>query len=202
MEDLYVGAYLKGDKYSFLIYSEGVSKRHNRMQLPEFGELVRSAKLPFYLADGISSHFPAITGRPQRIGRIEYEIRGTNAQSVAYKPKGDYNILNGLGFSHFLEDLCLDHLENRGITHISTTEALEKPRREQLQRMDLPINQPVEIGIWRRATKRGIRQGYETWVKQKSRKLIEQFAPKTESGNGGSFLKSLLKKLSTRGTKK
>jgi hypothetical protein len=169
---VYVAAYSKGPihrNYEFLI-------SRNRADLEKaFGGSKPFAikALPAHLGEELAG---SLIGQPtRRLGNITF-YRSTNDLSLAYShhytPKVIFPTLYSrgpgklIGLSYFVESMCVNDLKRIGVRQVSTSDP-NKFRRAQLERVSLPINEPVPIREWQRGMGRGIKSGLE-WAEKEA----------------------------------
>ncbi len=61
------------------------------------------------------------------------------------------------GLGYFLEAMSTQHLKTQGVEYIQTTPYLMQSRRNQLEKVGLPIHTPVPIDSWIKGHLRGVR---------------------------------------------
>ncbi len=92
-------------------------------------------------------------------GSVEYQLFDEQGKKIAvstwYCPKPEKKAMKGMGY--YLEALCLNHLKKLGVTHVKTSHSPSDDRAEQLRKVGLPTDQPVEIDKWLKALGKGIK---------------------------------------------
>jgi hypothetical protein len=145
----------KIDKYSIFM---GPKKSFDNINL------IALKRVPERWQPNLNEHFANYSATriyPSKVGTINYRIPPTNsgliAYSVYYYPCRSLETGAARKLPYFIEAITTHHIKTTGISHISTSEGPEVVRIKQLEKVNLPVNEPVPIDRWLMGMGRGIR---------------------------------------------